>query len=184
MNSCRILKWYFLTGLILTSLLIINGCFFLQEAGPAELNLTRVRITRVVDGDTAHALMPDGTSERVRFTGVDAPEINHPVRGMEPFGAEAEAYTRSELEGKQVWLETDIGERDQYGRLLAYVWLSVPAEVTDREIRDRMFNARLLTEGYAVRVVFQPNVKYAGYFSAYEAEAREERRGLWGIIPD
>ena len=136
-------------------------------------------IARVVDGDTAHALLPDGSKEKVRFIGVDAPEINHPTLGLEHYGPEAEAFARSTLENRRVWLEFDQNDRDQYGRLLAYLWLSVPGEVTDREIRSHMFNARLLLEGYAVQVTFPPNVKYKELFSIYESEAREQQIGLW-----
>ncbi len=160
--------------------LIFNGCVIFQEAAPDDLDLIKVKITRVIDGDTAYARFPNGTEEKVRFIGVDAPEINHPVKGSEPFGSEAENYTRSHLEGKQIWLEIDVAERDQYGRILAYLWLVKPETINDHEIRGKMFNARLLFEGYAVQVIFPPNVKYVDYFAVYASEAKTNYRGLWG----
>lgn len=150
-----------------------------RDSNEADHNLVEVLITTVVDGDTARAILPDGSEERVRFIGVDAPEINHPTKGLEYYGPEAEAFARSTLENRRVWLEFDQNDRDQYGRLLAYLWLQVPGEITDREIRSHMFNARLLLEGYAVQVTFQPNVKYKELFSIYESEAREQQVGLW-----
>jgi len=147
---------------------------------PDDKDLIKVEITRVIDGDTAYARFPDGREEKVRFIGVDAPEINHPVKGIEPFGLEVETYTRSRLEGKMLWLEIDVAERDQYGRILAYLWLAVPDVINDRTIRENMFNAHLLIEGYAVQVIFPPNVKYVDYFRIYVAEAKRNNRGLWG----
>ncbi|MDW7730214.1 MAG: thermonuclease family protein [Bacillota bacterium] len=159
----------------------LSGCRLFYETGPDQIILHRVKITRVIDGDTAYARFADGSEEKVRFIGVDAPEINHPTLGKEEFGPEAEVYTRTWIEGKTIWLEYDRGERDQYDRLLAYLWLEIPEEISDQEIRAKMFNAQLLIEGYAVQVIFEPNVKYVNYFSAYEAEARENNKGLWGL---
>lgn len=62
--------------------------------------------------------LEDGGEEKVRFIGVDTPESTTRV---EPYGKEAAAYTKSRLNGKKVYLEPDVGERDKYGRLLAYV---------------------------------------------------------------
>jgi micrococcal nuclease len=157
----------------------LDGCVLLADKAPAVQGLTRVKITKVVDGDTAYALMPDGSEEKLRFIGVNSPEINHPTKGLEPYGPEAEVFTRSQLEGKNIWLEFDAGERDQYGRMLAYLWLEIPEKFSDQEIRAKMFNARLLLEGYAVQVIFEPNVKYVQLFTVYEAEAKEAGKGLW-----
>jgi micrococcal nuclease len=166
---------------ILLLLTLVSGCLEFIDSGPDNLKLQRVIITKVIDGDTAYALFADGKEEKVRFIGIDAPEINHPQKGMEDFGPEAAEYARKHLEGKIVWLEFDIGERDQYERLLAYIWLSVPEKLNDEMIRANMFNAQMLIEGYAVQVIFEPNVKYVNHFSAYEAEAKNSDKGLWGL---
>ena len=175
-NCCRLTAIFFL----LTSL-ILGGCLYPQESLPNDKALIKVEITRVVDGDTAYARFPDDREEKVRFIGVDAPEINHPVKGIEPFGTEAETYTRSWLQGKKLWLEIDVTERDQFGRILAYLWLAIPEVINDSTIRENMFNAHLLIEGYAVQVIFPPNVKYVDYFRVYVAEAKRNSRGLWGL---
>lgn len=160
-----------------------------DPAPPGELSLITATVTRVVDGDTIHVSI-NGKDETVRFIGVDTPETVHPARGEEPYGREASEFTKAQLAGKDVFLETDIQQRDKYGRLLAYVWLKAPREFTeegdavlpsDNEIRANMFNARLLLEGYAQVMTIPPNVKYADHFAAYQREARENNRGLWGL---
>lgn len=184
MNFARqptVKKAALLTAAVLLILILATGCLEGLEAGPEDITLHRVRITRVVDGDTAYARFSDGREEKVRFIGIDAPEINHHEKGREPFGPEAEEYAREVLTGRRLYLEFDLGERDQYGRLLAYLWLEVPERLNDQNIRAHMFNAIMLTEGYAVQVTFKPNVKYFDYFSAYEAEAKRENRGLWAL---
>ncbi len=139
--------------------------------------LLQARVSRVVDGDTVWVTLEDGAREKVRFIGVDTPEST--IR-LEPYGREASAYTSRALSDRQVYLEKDIEERDRYGRLLAYVWTSVPGSGADSEIRQKMFNARLLLDGYAQQLTMPPNVKHADRFQEYAKEARLDGRGLWG----
>lgn len=59
----------------------------------------------------------------MRFIGIDSPETNHPTKGVEPCGKEAAGANLKLVEGRTVRLEFDVRQRDQYGRLLAYVYL-------------------------------------------------------------
>jgi micrococcal nuclease len=74
-----------------------------------------------------------------------------------------------------------MGQRDKYGRLLAYVWLQEPISGSESEIRDKMFNARILLDGYAQVMTVPPNVKYVDQFVEFEQEARNTKKGLWSI---
>lgn len=134
-----------------------------------------VVVSRVIDGDTFEAKV-DGKTERIRLIGINTPEIHGKI---EKYGKEASNYTKKQLEGKKVYLELDVQHRDKYGRLLAYVWMSQPTKIDDRTIREQMFNARLLLNGYAEQMTIPPNVKYADKFTVYVREAREAKRGLW-----
>lgn len=138
-------------------------------------------VLSVTDGDTFHARL-DGRDERVRLIGVNCPEIAHPDLGIkeEPYGREGKAYTERTLMGRTVWLEFDVQERDKYGRLLAYAWLEQPTSGSEEEVRAKMFNARLLVDGYAQVMTVPPNVKYADLFVKLQREAREAGKGLWG----
>ena len=122
-------------------------------------------VDRVVDGDT---LVVDG--ERVRLIGVDTPESVKPGSPVECFGKEASAFLRRLLAGRRVRLETDVEERDRYGRLLAYA----------HRRGDGLFvNAELVRRGYATPLTIPPNVRFADRFAALARDAREGRRGLW-----
>lgn len=144
----------------------------------AGVNLIKARVMKAIDGDTIYVELENSKEEKVRFIGVDAPESTIQV---DPYGKEAAAYTKSRLLNKSVWLELDVQERDKYGRLLAYIWLSPPTDESDEEIRTKMFNAILLLEGYAQIMTVPPNVKYVEYFKRYQQEAREKNAGLWGL---
>ncbi len=152
----------------------------------------KAKIERVVDGDTAIiSFMPeDGTKylkERVRFLGVDTPETVHPNKPVQYYGKEASDFTKAQLTDKIVWLQTDVGVKDRYDRMLAYVWLKEPSEKDlddEKAIRENMFNARLLLDGYAQLMTIQPNSRYANLFVHFQREAREDKRGLWGKDPE
>ena len=119
----------------------------------------KVYCDRVVDGDTIVVIL-DGKKEKVRMIGIDTPESVHPDKSRNtPMGKIASKYTKDNLEGKYVALETDVQERDKYGRILAYVYLD-----------DKMFNKTLLEEGLARLMTIPPNVKYADDFKKIEAE--------------
>jgi micrococcal nuclease len=168
---------------------LVPGCAAPDRAaapdiGPGAASMPRtveVVVSRNVDGDTIHVTMPDGSREKVRFIGVDSPES---TEKHEPFGDEAADYTRTRLPvGTRVWLETDVELRDTYGRMLAYVWLSPPGSTSAAEVRAKMFNAQLLTDGYAQLMTIPPDVRYADQFAPLLDEARQAKRGMWAVPP-
>ena len=164
----------------LLALAAAGGCTDRADRPSATLGFDVVpaTVTRVVDGDTAIVTLRGGTRERLRFIGVDAPET---TTRHEPYGTEASAFAKKRLTGRQVWLQIGIEQRDQYGRLLAYVWLEPPDSTTDHELRTKQFNAQLLLEGYAQLLTIPPNNDYAEQYRAFQAEARKANRGLWGL---
>ena len=125
-------------------------------------------VVRVVDGDTIHVRLGERV-EKVRYIGVNTPELHHPTRGEEPGGREAADVNRRLVAGKRVRLELDVQARDRYGRLLAYVWVG-----------SVMVNAELVRLGYAQVMTIPPNVRHQQRFVALAREAREAGRGLWG----
>ncbi|MBR2208557.1 MAG: thermonuclease family protein [Synergistaceae bacterium] len=152
----------------------------------------KAKVERVVDGDTmiVSFIFDDGSKylkERVRFLGVNTPETVHPSKPVEYYGKEASNFTKSELTDKTLWLQTDVEVKDRYGRMLAYVWLKEPSKKDlddEAAIRENMFNAKLLLEGYAQLMTIQPNSRYSNIFVHFQREARQENKGLWGKEPE
>ncbi len=128
-----------------------------------------VQVVRVIDGDTIQICCIFGDREKVRYIGINTPEIHHPMKGIEPFGKEASEANRKLVDGKTVRLEFDVEQQDRYGRLLAYVFLK----------DDTFVNAWLVEHGFAQVMTVPPNVKHQELFLKLQREAREAVRGLW-----
>ena len=146
----------------------------IKTSGDADISrMIRAKVTAHVDGDTVKVRIqnpPSGLNENetIRMLGVDTPETKHPSKPVEYFGKEASEFTRRALLGKQVYLALDWDLRDQYERLLAYIY-------TDQ---GECFNVRLIREGYAhayTHFAFQ----FMDEFRRVEQEARRAKRGLW-----
>lgn len=153
------------------------------DAGPGRI---RVCVTHVIDGDTFVFNAPPGVDtapdgkplgRRLRFLGINAPEISHDGGQSEPFGDEATAYVRSQVEGMLVVIGLDLthcgalgGCHDKYDRLLGYV-----------ELEDFVLNEELLRRGLARaypvnKFPHRDSRKYV----AIEKQAKEAKVGLWG----
>ncbi|WP_240056653.1 thermonuclease family protein [Bacillus mesophilum] len=142
-------------------------------AAAEEMGLVAATISRVVDGDTVE--LSDGS--KVRLIGVNTPES---TTRTEEYGKEASDYTKSKLEGKEVWLQKDVSEADRYNRLLRIIWMELPSNVMDEnEIKTKMFNADLVLNGYAEPSTYPPDVKYSEQFVKFAREARNQGTGLW-----
>jgi len=128
-----------------------------------------VKVQRVIDGDTFVIENGSKKGERVRLIGIDAPETRRTARKeVGYYGVEAKEHLQAMLTGKNVKLVFDVGKKDRYGRLLAYVYL-----------REKFVNAELVEQGYAVTYTLTPNVQYADFFVKLERQARQAKRGLW-----
>jgi micrococcal nuclease len=123
-----------------------------------------VRVERVIDGDTI--VIAGG--ERVRYIGVDCPEMVGLDGKPEPYAAQATARNRRLVEGKKVRLVRDSSQRDRYGRLLRYVYLG-----------RRQINAQLVREGLAYAFIVPPDTAQAERLQQLEAEAQRLGRGVW-----
>jgi endonuclease YncB( thermonuclease family) len=131
---------------------------------PKPANLAPATVERVSDGDTVMLRFPDGRRQRTRLLGIDAPESRENPKlardatrtgqdraTIQALGREATAFVTRLLEDRPVEVEQDVERRDQYKRLLAYLWLS----------DGSMVNVTIVREGYAQPSTKSPNVRYA-----------------------
>jgi len=120
--------------------------------------MEQVLVVRVIDGDTIE--LQDG--RRVRYLGIDTPESG------EYYSTEATAKNRELVEGKLVELQRGKRDRDEYDRLLRYVYI------------DGVFvNAELVAQGYATSYIFDPDERYSQVLVQLEQYAKMKKRGLW-----
>ena len=120
-------------------------------ASPADAAFVQVMVHRIIDGDTIDVVMPDGEIERIRFIGVDAPEMGERGReeGAEPGAVEARDFVAERIPvGSTIWIEHYGGnDRCRWGRLRRYIWLSVPTDASIQ--RSETLNRLLLEYGHA-----------------------------------
>lgn len=148
------------------SLLFVSGCSYFDS----ENNKGLVQLVEVVDGDTIKVQM-NGKTETVRLLLIDTPESVHPSKPVQPFSKEASKYTEDLLRDADVELELGIGERDKYGRLLAYVYAD-----------GKSVQESLLKRGLArVAYVFEPNTKYVDEYQDTQKKAQQEGVGIWSL---
>ncbi len=122
---------------------------------------------QVIDGDTVRVEV-GGRRTLVRYIGLDAPEVESTRRAGEPWGPEATEFNRDLVGGREVHLEADVTDTDQYGRLLRYVWVD-----------GKMVNAELIRNGMADGRDYPPDVRYSDWFHDLERMARQEQLGIW-----
>jgi endonuclease YncB( thermonuclease family) len=127
-------------------------------------------VTRVVDGDTIDIDI-GGREERVRMIGIDTPELHTETGGVECMAREARDFTTAQLPlGTEVRLERDVVGRDDYGRLLAYVY---------RRGDDVFVNEAIVANGFARPLTIAPNEAYRQRFVAAAGAAEAADLGLW-----
>jgi len=147
----------------------------------------KVKVIRIIDGDTIEVMFLNGSIERVRMLGIDTPETtasrNKPneydsitdLECLASWGVKAKFFTRDYLLNKVIYIRFDpeAGRRGYYGRLLAYIYLE---NGTD-------FTALLVKKGYA-RVYTEGEFQKEQEYLSYQHTAESKKFGLWGCEID
>lgn len=124
-------------------------------------------LDRVVDGDTI-ALK---NKEKVRFIGINTPEVKGPYTEEQPFGKEASAQMKLFLKdaGKVCLITDSIGDTyDKYDRRLAYVY----------DESGKNLNVEMVNLGLA-KVYRKFPFDHKQKFLEYEQVAHSHRLGVW-----
>ena len=124
-------------------------------------------VVKVINGDTIDVEV-DGVTMTVGYIGVEAPKLKSRLQRAEPFSEEAYERNRELVEGKTVYLEKDLMQMDNEGRLLRYVYND-----------ETMINALLIREGLVKASRKLIPVKYAEVIYEIELKAISDRNGGW-----
>ena len=140
------------------------------EAIKVNVKYNLYKVVEVVDGDTIKVSI-DGKSETIRMIGIDTPESVHPTKPVQCFGLEASNKTKSLLLNKNVKLLSDDsqGDKDKYNRMLRFVFLE----------NGTNFNETMIKEGYGYEYTYSKAYKFQTQFKNAEAEAKNNKKGLW-----
>lgn len=129
-----------------------------------------VTFKKCVDGDTAWFIMND-EEVKVRFIGIDAPEIEHEETPAEYYSLQAKAYVCNRLDNaKKIELEFDPNSdmQDKYERFLAWVF-----------VNDKLLQDDIVKKGFAKVTYLYDNYKYSDILIESEKKAKSENLGIW-----
>ena len=165
-------------ALLLVAVLLLPGLALAAEWPRPPSDGELVQVIDVIDGDTIRVERADGSIERVRYIGIDTPEIGHaPGETSEPWGREATDANRRWVEDEQVLLERDVSDTDRYDRLLRYVWIEAKGGWL-------MVNGELVSLGLADVRAYEPDTRHLAWLRQLEQEARVSGTGIHGGEPE
>lgn len=125
-------------------------------------------IKKIIDGDTV--IISGG--RKVRFIGINTPELGYDGQASEPFAIQALLELKSLLSHEvEIGLAYGKQKKDKYKRLLAHI--SLPD--------GRNVASVLLKQGLAVSIVVPPNEAYLSCYRDVEQQARDDLLGLWQL---
>jgi micrococcal nuclease len=128
-------------------------------------------VTAVVDGDTIDVMIDGRGPDTVRLIGINAPEDGECL-ARESGTALAELLAGEEGTKGPFTMTGDVSNRDQYGRLLRYLWLEDGTFVNEFMVRW----------GGAIARDYPPDSSHAARLAAAQALAEADLAGLW--VPD
>ena len=166
---------------ILVIILLINGCGqqqitgnVVKEAVPEQEPIQSstlqessiatktddytIKVINVIDGDTIKL----SSGESVRLTGINAAETG------EKCYQEAKDYLKQLAENKEVTFETDVDNKDQYNRLLRYIFVD-----------GTNINVEIVKQGLAHVYIVGSNTKYKLELENAENIAKTNKGCLW-----
>jgi micrococcal nuclease len=127
-------------------------------------------VTVVYDGDTIKVKFENGSQERVRLIGIDTPEMDEKEENLRFYAYTAKRFSFYHLYNKKVELSYDKTLRDDYGRILAFVWFK----------DGILFNEFILKEGFASALLKFPfREDFRERFIRADREARALEKGMW-----
>lgn len=160
-----------LIGLVAALLIAVLSPFITKHLHPSQPPAPPgyYHIKTFIDGDTI-AVDMNGSTEKIRFIGVDTPETHDPRKAVQCFGVAAAAFTKKTIGSQPVRLQADPinTNRDRYNRLLRYVYLP----------DGTLVNAEIIKQGYGFAYTSFPFTK-VDEFRQYQKQAQDQKLGLW-----
>lgn len=164
---------------------LVFGAFFMPVicvasarcVPPALDGLLPVSVVQVTDGDSVRVRLEGQKHNRkVRFIGVNAPEMGRDNKPAEPWAKAAKRTVQERLNGaERIFLQLGEDTQDRYGRYLAHVyWLDESQHLHSLEYS-------LLRAGLAYALAVPPNIDWAQCLFNAEREAKRKHEGVWSL---
>ncbi len=148
------------------ALIIVVGAGWLYLQIPLQAKTTKsVRVRWVIDGDTV--VLTDG--QRLRYLGINTPEIDHKLQQGQPYAYVAKRLNRRLVDDQKIRLEFERERKDRYGRLLAYAFL----------LDGTFVNREMLARGYGYVYPSKQPGRYDELLLKTQREAMTAKKGIW-----
>ncbi len=140
--------------------------FIIGSVQCAHARRFKAYVKYVIDGDTI--VIANG--EKIRYLGINAPEIPHKDKKGQPFGWKATNFNKKLVLHKWVTIDTRGAGRDQYGRILAFVFLP----------NGTLENLLLVKKGLAY-CYLNNRTPYIRQFIRAQRMAMRRHKGIWSL---
>jgi len=124
------------------------------------------RVKTVYDGDTA--VLEDG--RKVRFLGINTPEVQHRDKQADAGGDEAKRWLIDKLKTTKVRLEVGAEKTDKYDRTLAHLFTE----------KKEHINLQLVAAGLAAVSIYPLELHYVNELVKAQDQAEQAKLGIWG----
>lgn len=122
-------------------------------------------VAKVLDGDTILL----NNKQKIRFLGINAPEVNNFDNPAEVGGYVAKQWLQAKLKNQKLRLEEDVEKQDKYKRTLAHVFNK----------NGQHINLELVKQGLAIVSIYPPNFKYVDELLLAQQNAKKNLLGIW-----
>lgn len=154
----------------LPAVFLLLACFSIAHAAcEADHFDLSTKVTHIFDGDTIEI----ESGEHVRLIGVNTPELGRDGRKPEAYAQIAKKQLTQLIRqhDHRVKLRYGTQRRDKYNRLLAHVYLSNRASISEW----------LLEQGLATALTVPPNTWSNSCYQSAESNAKSASRGIWSL---
>ena len=129
-----------------------------------------VTLSKCIDGDTARFIY-NNEEIKVRFIGIDTPELAHEDNEEESYAKEASEYTCNKLKNAniiEIEFDPNSDKQDKYERYLAWIFID-----------DDLLQELLVKNGYAKVKYVYDKYQYLDKLYTSEKYAKEKKLGIW-----
>ncbi len=113
-------------------------------------------------------VLEDG--RKVRFLGINTPEVQHRDKLADVGGDEAKRWLMDKLKNTKVRLELGVEKTDKYGRTLAHLFTE----------KKEHINLQLVSTGLASVSIYPPELFYVNELLKAQDQAEQAKLGIWG----
>ena len=133
------LNKFIIFGVVIFVIAGLGFAFYIFINVKTNESISNNSVVRVIDGDTFEL----ASGDIVRLLCIDSPELE------QEGSIESRNFLSSLILGKEVILESDVLDKDDYGRLLRYVYLNETSELI-------FVNKMIFEQGFSEMLIIPP----------------------------